>query len=78
MFLNGDVFDSSEGKDPLRVSLAGGVIPGFLSALQRMTPGAKWRVFIPSDLAYGLNGSAPVIGPNQTLVFELEVLSVAK
>ena len=41
-----------------------------------MKPGAKWKVFIPSDLGYGPNGAGGAIGPNETLIFEIELLSV--
>ena len=71
-----EVFDSSEGSEPLRVALTGGVIEGFAQALREMTVGAKWRVVIPAELAYGTHGSPPVIGPNQTLIFEIELVEI--
>ncbi|MCH5345939.1 MAG: FKBP-type peptidyl-prolyl cis-trans isomerase, partial [Muribaculaceae bacterium] len=52
------------------------VIPGWVEALQMMKPGAKWRLFIPSELAYGPNGAPGVIGPNATLIFDVELLKV--
>jgi len=52
------------------------VIPGWTEALQLMKKGAKWRVFIPSKLAYRQEGVQPKIGPNETLIFEIELLHV--
>ena len=52
------------------------VIPGWVEALQLMKAGAKWRLFIPSALAYGPQGAGGVIGPNQTLIFDVELISV--
>ena len=54
----------------------GAVIPGFAEALQLMPAGSHYRIWIPSDLAYGPQGSGPVIGPNAVLVFEIELLEV--
>ena len=56
----------------------GGVIPGWTQALQLMPVGSKWKLCIPSDLAYGDNGAGGRIGPNATLVFEGELLSIEK
>jgi len=52
-----------------------GVIPGWTEALQMMKPGAKWRLFIPPELAYGKKGT-PTIEPNSTLIFDVELLEV--
>ena len=52
------------------------VIPGWVEALQLMHEGDKWRLYIPSDLAYGPNGAGGVIGPNMTLIFDVELLRV--
>lgn len=76
--LDGKVFDSSvERKEPLEIPV-GGVIEGWVEALQLMKVGDKWRLFIPSELAYGPQGSPPVIGPNSALIFEVELLEIKK
>jgi FKBP-type peptidyl-prolyl cis-trans isomerase len=72
--IDGTEFDSSYGGEPAVFSV-GGVIDGFSEAIQLMPVGSHWRIFIPSDLAYGPSGSGP-IGPNETLVFELELLEI--
>lgn len=74
--INGTVFDSSvERKEPATFPV-NGVIKGWVEALQLMPVGSKWKLFIPSDLAYGDAGSPPTIGPGETLVFEVELLSI--
>jgi len=72
---DGTEFDASYGGPPA-VFGVGAVIPGFGEALQLMSVGSHYRVWIPSDLAYGPQGSGPVIGPNAVLVFEIELLGV--
>lgn len=73
--LDGTVFDSSvERGEPITFPVSG-VIPGWVEALQMMPAGSKWRLFIPSELAYGAQGAGP-IGPNQTLIFDVELLKV--
>jgi FKBP-type peptidyl-prolyl cis-trans isomerase len=73
-FLDGTEFDSSHGKAaPFRVD---GVIPGWTEALKMMPVGSKWELFIPSDLAYGEAGAGATIGPNATLLFEVELVSI--
>lgn len=73
--LDGTVFDSSvERGEPITFPVSG-VIPGWVEALQMMSAGSKWRLFIPSELAYGAQGAGP-IGPNQTLIFDVELLKV--
>jgi len=77
--INGEVFDASslhEGGKPAEFEV-GRVIPGWTEALQRMAIGDKWRLFIPPELAYGPNGP-PSIGPNQALIFEVELLEIVK
>lgn len=75
-FVDGAEFDSSEkaGKPvPFEVK---NVIPGFKEVLQLMPVGSKWQVVVPSNLAYGERGAGGVIGPNSTLVFEIELVSI--
>ena len=73
--IDGTIFDSSvDRKQPATFPL-NGVIPGWQEALQMMSVGSKWKVFIPSELAYGESG-AGAIGPNSTLIFEVELLSI--
>ncbi|HZK63263.1 MAG TPA: FKBP-type peptidyl-prolyl cis-trans isomerase [Puia sp.] len=76
--LNGTVFDSSEKQGhPIEFSV-NGVIRGWTEALQLMPVGSKWRLFIPSDLAYGDQQMGPDIKPGSTLVFEVELLDIVK
>ncbi len=73
--LNGEVFDSSrERGQPVTFGL-GQVIPGWTEGLQLMSEGARYKLYIPSDLAYGQGGNQ-AIGPNETLVFDVELLAV--
>jgi len=76
-FIDGKEFDNSYkmGK-PVTFKVQGGVIPGWSEALKLMTVGSKWQVFIPSQLAYGERGAGSQIGPNVTLIFEIELLSI--
>jgi FKBP-type peptidyl-prolyl cis-trans isomerase len=74
--IDGTVFDSSVDRgEPISFPL-NGVIAGWTEGLQLMTVGDKYRFFIPSDLAYGPNGAGGVIGPNATLVFDVELLGI--
>lgn len=75
-FTNGVEFEKN-GETPFTTPV-NQVIPGWQQALQLMEVGSKWQVFIPPDLAYGDQGSPPAIGPNTALVFELELLEIAK
>lgn len=76
--INGTEFDSSYKRgEPVKFNVSG-VIPGWTEALQLMKPGAKWELFVPSKLAYGENGVGQIIGPNSTLIFEVELLTVDK
>ncbi len=73
--LNGSVFDSSRRHGgPATFNLAQ-VIPGFRDAISLMQKGSKWQVFIPSEHAYGKAGSPPAINSNETLIFEIELIS---
>lgn len=72
--VDGTVFDQS--RQPVKFNIRQ-VIPGFTEALKLMPVGAKWRVTIPANLAYGANGPGS-IGPNSTLIFEMELISLSK
>jgi FKBP-type peptidyl-prolyl cis-trans isomerase FklB len=74
---DGFVFDSSVDRNQPYELDVDRFVPGFSSALKAMKVGDKWRVVIPSDLAYGVEGP-PGIGPNRTLIFELELLDIVK
>lgn len=74
--LNGEEFDSSYARgEPVTFPL-GNVIPGWTEGVQLMAPGAKYKLYIPAELAYGERGAGVKIGPNETLVFEVELISV--
>jgi FKBP-type peptidyl-prolyl cis-trans isomerase FklB len=74
--INGVVFDSSVQRGEPAVFGVSQVIPGWVEALQLMEVGAKWRLFIPSNLAYGERGAGEAIEPNSALVFEVELLDI--
>lgn len=74
--IDGTVFDSSEERGEPATFGVTQVIPGWVEALQMMNAGSQWRLFIPSDLAYGPQGAGGVIGPNQTLIFDVTLLEV--
>lgn len=74
--IDGTVFDSSVDRGQPATFPVNGVIPGWVEALQLMNPGAKYKLFIPSNLAYGERGAGGSIGPNATLVFEVELISI--
>lgn len=76
--IDGTVFDSSVDRGVPATFGVTQVIPGWVEALQLMKEGAKWRLFIPSQLAYGPQGAGPTIGPNSTLIFDVELLKVLK
>jgi len=76
--LDGTVFDSSvERGEPATFGVTQ-VISGWVEALQLMKEGAKWRLYVPYNLAYGERGAGPQIGPYETLVFDVELLKVNK
>ncbi len=76
--LDGTVFDSSvERGEPTTFPL-NGVIPGWTEGLQLMSEGSKYRLFIPSELAYGSKGAGDQILPNSTLIFDVELIKVTK
>jgi len=75
--LEGKLFDSNKGKEPATFQLADGrLIRGFLEGLTQLQKGSKARLFIPSILGYGPQGSPPVIDPNANLIFEVQILDV--
>ena len=74
--IDGTVFDSSEERGEPATFGVTQVIPGWVEALQMMKAGSKWRLYIPSQLAYGPNGAGNIIGPNSTLIFDVELISV--
>jgi FKBP-type peptidyl-prolyl cis-trans isomerase FklB len=73
--IDGTEFDSNAKTGQPYTTPANRVIRGWTEALTRMKPGAKWQLFIPADLAYGERGFGQKIGPNATLLFDVELLS---
>ena len=73
--ISGKEFDSSYGRGAPTSFKLSEVIPGFRESITRMKPGAKWRVFIPSEMGYGAQGAGGDIGPNETLIFDIELIS---
>jgi FKBP-type peptidyl-prolyl cis-trans isomerase len=74
--IGGQEFDSSHRRGEPVNFLVKGVIPGWTEALQLMKVGSKWQLFVPPQLAYRENGAGADIGPNATLIFELELIGV--
>lgn len=74
--INGTEFDSSYSRGQPATFPVNGVIKGWTEALQLMQEGAKWQLFIPSELAYGSRGTGADIGPNSTLIFDVELLKI--
>ena len=74
--LNGETFDSSYDRGQPATFRLDQVIPGWTEGVQLMTPGSKYRFVIPANLAYGPQGAGGKIGPNETLVFEVELLAI--
>lgn len=74
--IDGTLFDSSVKRGEPAVFGVNQVIAGWVEALQLMSEGAKWRLFVPSDLAYGVNGAGEMIPPHSTLIFEVELIEV--
>ena len=74
--INGTEFDSSYKRGQPATFPVSGVIKGWTEALQLMPAGSKWQLFVPAELAYGARGAGPGIGPNSTLVFEVELISI--
>lgn len=76
--IDGTVFDSSVERGVPATFGVTQVIPGWVEALQLMHEGDQWRLYIPSDLAYGPNGAGGLIGPDTTLIFDVQLLRVIK
>lgn len=74
--IDGEVFDSSYQRGAPATFGVNQVIPGWTEILQLMHEGDKWQVYIPSELAYGERGAGQDIGPNETLIFDIELISV--
>lgn len=74
--INGHVFDSSIRRNQPAEFPVNGVIAGWVEALQLMPVGSKWQLYIPSELAYGTHGAGVSIGPNETLIFDVELLDI--
>lgn len=74
--LDGTEFDSSYKRNEPATFQVNRLIPGWQEALQLMQPGAKWKLYIPSDLAYGRQGAGNIITPNSMLIFDLELLEI--
>ncbi|MDA7931918.1 FKBP-type peptidyl-prolyl cis-trans isomerase [Akkermansiaceae bacterium] len=72
---SGKEFEASEGEKPSLLSLDE-VIAGFREAVTMMPVGARWKIFVPSDLAYGEVRRSDLIGPNQLLIFEIELVAM--
>lgn len=76
--IDGTVFDSSVDRGEPATFGVGQVIPGWTEALQLMPTGSKWKVYLPSNIAYGERGAGGDIGPNAALIFEVELLEIIK
>ena len=74
--IDGTVFDSSYQRGEPASFQTSGVIRGWTEALLLMKVGSKWELYIPPELAYGVRGSMPAIGPNPTLIFEIELMEI--
>jgi FKBP-type peptidyl-prolyl cis-trans isomerase FklB len=74
--LDGTIFDSSVDRGQPATFPVSGVIKGWTEALQLMSVGSKWRLFVPYDLAYGEKGASAQIGPYSTLIFDVELLKI--
>jgi len=74
--LDGKEFDSSYKRGKPATFQVGGVIPGWQEALKLMPAGSKWKVIVPPNLAYGARGAGNMIGPNEVLIFEIDLIEV--
>jgi FKBP-type peptidyl-prolyl cis-trans isomerase FklB len=75
-FINGQMFDDSKQRNQTVIVPVNAVIKGWQDALQMMKEGDHWIIYVPAMLAYAENGFSNVIGPNETLIFEIELLSI--
>jgi FKBP-type peptidyl-prolyl cis-trans isomerase FklB len=76
--VDGTEFDSSYKRGEPATFPVAGVIPGWTEALKLMKVGSTWELYIPSALAYGTDGAPPMIGPDQTLIFKVKLISINK
>ena len=76
--LDGTVFDSSHDRGEPATFPVSGVIKGWQEALPMMKEGGKWQIVVPANLAYGDRGVGNLIGPNETLIFDIELVSISK
>lgn len=76
--IDGTKFDSSVDRGEPATFPVSGVIPGWTEALQMMPVGSKWKLYVPAELAYGQRGAGREIGPNSTLIFEVELIEIVK
>ena len=76
--LDGTVFDSSKERGDTTAFYVNRVVKGWTEALQLMPEGSKWRVYLPAELAYGERGSGDKIGPNEALIFDIDLVEVVK
>jgi FKBP-type peptidyl-prolyl cis-trans isomerase FklB len=76
--IDGTVFDSSYDRGEPATFPVNGVIQGWQEALKLMKEGSKWRIVVPANLAYGPRGAGNLIGPNETLIFEIELIAIIK
>jgi FKBP-type peptidyl-prolyl cis-trans isomerase FklB len=76
--IDGTVFDSSIQRGEPATFPVNGVIQGWQEVLQMMKEGGKWRVVIPGNLAYGPQGAGEMIGPNETLIFDIELIAITQ
>ena len=76
--INGKEFDSSYRRNQPATLAVNQFVAGWVEALQRMKVGSKWQLFVPANLGYGENGAGQDIGPNSTLIFDLELLDIKK
>ena len=74
--IDGTEFDSSYKRGEPTTLKVNGVIKGWQEALQLMPEGTKWQLYVPSDLAYGPRGAGGMIGPNETLIFDVELVAI--